>query len=72
LTTISSYIFLEGLQFIVVVAGSLTTLICSIIIGYLQLSTNKLSRPQAVFIRLLTPILILPWSIVVNELIAYI
>jgi ABC-type lipoprotein export system ATPase subunit len=72
LTTISSYIFLEQLQLIVVVAGSLTTLICSLIIGFLQLSTNKLSRPQAVFIRLLTPILILPWSIVVNELIAYI
>ena len=72
LTTICSYIFLEQLQLIVVVAGSLTTLICSLIIGFLQLSTNKLSRPQAVFIRLLTPILILPWSIVVNELIAYI
>ena len=72
LTTISSYIFLEELQLIVVVAGSLTTLICSLLIGFLQLSTNKLSRPQAVFIRLLTPILILPWSIVVNELIAYI
>ncbi|MCS5533704.1 MAG: ATP-binding cassette domain-containing protein [Candidatus Poseidoniaceae archaeon] len=72
LTTISSYIFLENLQIIVVIAGSLSTLLCSLIIGFLQLSTNKLSRPQAVFIRLLTPILILPWSIIVNELTAYI
>ena len=72
LTTMSSYIFLENLQIIVVIAGSLSTLFCSLIIGFLQLSTNKLSRPQAVFIRLLTPVLILPWSIVVNELTAYI
>ena len=72
LTIISSYIFLEHLEAIVVVAGSLSTLFCSLIIGFLQLATNKLSRPQAVFIRLLTPILILPWSIVVNELTAYI
>lgn len=72
LTTMSSYIFLENLEIIVVIAGSLSTLFCSLIIGFLQLSTNKLSRPQAVFIRLLTPILILPWSIVVNELTAYI
>jgi energy-coupling factor transporter ATP-binding protein EcfA2 len=72
LTIISSYIFLENIEAIVVIVGSLSTLFCSLIIGFLQLTTNKLSRPQAVFIRLLTPILILPWSIVVTELTTYI
>ena len=71
-TIISSYIFLENIEAIVVIVGSLSTLFCSLIIGFLQLTTNKLSRPQAVFIRLLTPILILPWSIVVTELTTYI
>lgn len=72
LTSIGSYIFLANLQPIVILAGSLSTLLCSYSIGFLQLTTTKLSRPQAVFIRLLTPVLILPWSILVNELTNYI
>jgi len=40
------------------------------IVGLLNHATLRLSRPNAVMIRLLTPILILPWALVVDTLAA--
>ena len=37
-------------------------------IGWAQRSTNRLARPQAVFIGLLTPVLILPYALIIDWL----
>ena len=37
-------------------------------VGWMQRSTQRLARPHAVFIGLLTPVLILPYSILIGLL----
>ena len=51
-----------------IVAGAVLGAITESIVGLLSNATLRLSRPNAVMIRLLTPILILPWALVVDTL----
>jgi len=37
-------------------------------VGWMQRSTQRLARPQAVFVGLLTPVLILPYSLLLSVL----
>ena len=46
-------------------------LLCFVVwhgVGWMQRSTQRLARPQAVFVGLLTPVLILPYSLLVSLL----
>ena len=52
----------------IIVAGALLGVITEGIVGWISYSTLNLSRPNSVMIRLLTPILILPWALVVDTL----
>ena len=51
-----------------VIAGAILGTITESIVGLLSHATLGLSRPNAVIIRLLTPILLLPWALVVDAL----
>ena len=66
ITAIAMQIFLQSVDLRIIVVGGLITLLTSIAVRFLQMSTIRLARSNAVFIRLLTPILILPWGIVVD------
>ena len=66
LTTISSQIFIQSVDYRIIFIGGLISLITTACVRFLQLSTIRLTRSNAVFIRLLTPILILPWGIIVD------
>ena len=59
-------IFLENLEWRLVLIGGFIALLTTAFVSFLQLSTIRLARSNAVFIRLLTPILILPWALVVD------
>lgn len=66
LTTISSQIFIQSVDYRIIIIGGLISLTTTACVRFLQLSTIRLARSNAVFIRLLTPILILPWGIIVD------
>ncbi|MBT4920951.1 MAG: hypothetical protein HON10_06120, partial [Euryarchaeota archaeon] len=66
LTTISSQIFIQSVDYRIIIIGGLISLFTTACVRFLQLSTIRLTRSNAVFIRLLTPILILPWGIIVD------
>lgn len=51
-----------------IIAGGFLGAITEAIVGSLSHATLRLSRPNAVMIRLLTPILLLPWALVVDNL----
>jgi len=52
----------------IIVAGGILGVFTAGCVGLLSHATLSLSRPNAVMIRLLTPLLILPWSLVVDRL----
>ena len=66
LTMLSSQIFLQDLDYRILIIGSLITVGTTQCVRFLQLSTIRLARSNAVFVRLLTPILILPWGYIVD------
>jgi hypothetical protein len=66
LTGISSQIFIQSVDYRIIAIGGLIALATTACVRFLQLSTIRLARSNAVFIRLLTPILILPWSLMVD------
>ena len=66
LTLFSMQIFLENLEWSIVLIGGIIALFTTTFVSFLQLSTIRLARSNAVFIRLLTPILILPWALIVD------
>ena len=51
-----------------ILAGGIFGIFTEAIVGLLSHATLRLSRPNAVMIRLLTPILLLPWALVVDTL----
>jgi putative ABC transport system ATP-binding protein len=51
-----------------ILAGAVLGAVTEAIVGLLSHATLRLSRPNAVMVRLLTPILILPWALVVDTL----
>lgn len=66
LTGLGSILFLDAFNWKISVIGAgvlWATLLC---VRFIELSTLRLARPNAVFIRLLLPILILPWALVVE------
>ena len=58
----------EALNATTVVAGTLLCFSVWHAVGWMQRSTQRLARPQAVFIGLLTPVLVLPFSLLVSLL----
>ena len=58
----------EALNMSTVGAGTLLCFSVWHAIGWMQRSTQRLARPQAVFVGLLTPVLILPFSLLVSLL----
>ena len=66
LTGISSQIFIQSVDYRIIIIGGLIALATTACVRFLHLSTIRLARSNAVFIRLLTPILILPWGLVVD------
>lgn len=67
LTVLASTITTE-IDWQLILAGAVLGAITESIVGLLSNATLRLSRPNAVMIRLLTPILILPWALVVDTL----
>ncbi len=67
LTVLASMITTE-IDWQLIVAGAVLGAVTESIVGLLSNATLRLSRPNAVMIRLLTPILILPWALVVDTL----
>ena len=53
-TTIAMQIFIQSVDFEIVIAGGLITLSTSFTVRFLQMSTIRLARSNAVFVRLLT------------------
>ena len=60
----------SGLNTELIIAGAILGAATEAIVGLLSSATLRLARPNAVMIRLLTPILILPWALVVDTLTA--
>ena len=56
------------IDFTLIIVGGFLGVITEAIVGLLSHATLRLSRPNAVMIRLLTPILLLPWALVVDNL----
>ena len=69
LTLLASTITSE-LNLQLIVAGAVLGATTEAVVGLLSNATLRLARPNAVMIRLLTPILILPWALVVDTLTA--
>ena len=66
LAALGGVLFLDGINWELSVIGAAilwTTMSC---VRFIELSTLRLARPNAVFIKLLVPILILPWALVVE------
>ena len=69
LTLLASTITSE-LSWELILAGAILGAATEAVVGLLSNATLRLARPNAVMIRLLTPILILPWALVVDTLTA--
>ena len=69
LTVLASTITSE-LNWELILAGAILGAATEAVVGLLSNATLRLARPNAVMIRLLTPILILPWALVVDTLTA--
>ena len=69
LTLLASTITSE-LNWELILAGAILGAVTEAVVGLLSNATLRLARPNAVMIRLLTPILILPWALVVDTLTA--
>ena len=67
ITTLASSVTGE-IDYKLILAGGILGVITEAIVGLLSHATLRLSRPNAVMIRLLTPILLLPWALVVDNL----
>jgi len=65
-TALSSVLFLGGLDLCLIAAGAVIGELTMASVRALYNSTHRLSRPNAVFIRLLLPAFILPWALIVS------
>lgn len=68
ITLLSSLAFTDGLAVGTVVIGALLTGFVAHLLRLAQQSTERLARPQAVFVGLLTPVLILPYALLLDLL----
>ena len=60
----------SDLNWELIIAGAILGATTEAVVGLLSNATLRLARPNAVMIRLLTPILILPWALLVDTLTA--
>ena len=68
ITLLSNLAFTDGLAVETVVIGALLTGFVAHLLRLAQQSTERLARPQAVFVGLLTPVLILPYALLLDLL----
>tara|TARA_B100000424_G_scaffold271040_1_gene272220 strand:- start:760 stop:1935 length:1176 start_codon:yes stop_codon:yes gene_type:complete len=68
LLTLLSSITTDYTDMTVILVGGILGIFTEITMAIMTQATLRLSRPNAVIIKLLTPILILPWAIVVDNL----
>ena len=66
LTAIGCVLFLDSFNWKLSLVGAGVLWVNLLCVRFIELSTLRLARPNAVFIRLLLPILILPWALVVE------
>ena len=66
--TILASVIAGEIDWQLVAAGSAFGTLTAFIVGMVSHSTLRLSRPNAVMVRLLTPIVILPWALLVETL----
>ncbi len=66
LTVIGCVLFLDTINWKLSLVGAGVLWVTLLCVRFIELSTLRLARPNAVFIRLLLPILILPWALVVE------
>ncbi|MDP6235566.1 MAG: hypothetical protein QF364_06975, partial [Candidatus Poseidoniaceae archaeon] len=57
---------LDGIDWRITALGTLMHWVTMNCVRFIELSTLRLVRPNAVFLRLLLPILILPWALVTD------
>jgi len=65
-TAIGCIVFLDGIDWRITALGTLMHWVTMSCVRFIELSTLRLVRPNAVFLRLLLPILILPWALVTD------
>ncbi|MAE79268.1 MAG: hypothetical protein CL967_05835 [Euryarchaeota archaeon] len=65
-TAIGCIVFLDGVDWRITALGTLMHWVTMNCVRFIELSTLRLVRPNAVFLRLLLPILILPWALVTD------
>lgn len=58
----------DGREMHIVLAGAVLCFLVWHSVGWMQRSTQRLARPHAVFVGLLTPVLILPYSVLISVL----
>ena len=63
-TALGTVLFLDGFDWKVTLIGAAVMWLTMSAVRLIELSTLRLSRPNAVFLRLLLPILILPWALI--------
>ena len=65
-TSVCCFIFLEKIRFDIVLIGCFILWFSLAYVRFFELSTVRLARPNSVFVRLLIPVLILPWGLIVG------
>ncbi|MBT3440596.1 MAG: ATP-binding cassette domain-containing protein [Euryarchaeota archaeon] len=63
-TAIGTVVFLEAFDWKVTLIGAFVLWFTMASVRFIEINTLRLARPNAVFLRLLLPILILPWALV--------
>lgn len=63
-TAIGTVVFLEAFDWKVTLIGAFVLWFTMACVRFIEINTLRLARPNAVFLRLLLPILILPWALV--------
>ena len=65
-TSLGCILFLDAFDWKLSLLGAGMVWVTLFCVRFIELSTLRLARPNAVFIRLLLPILILPWALIVD------
>ena len=66
LTALAQLGFDADLSWQLVLIGGLVTIITMAVVRWMDLATSRLARPKAAYTRILTPILILPFALIVQ------
>ena len=66
LTALTQLGFDSELSWLLTLIGGLLTAATLVVLRAMELATSRLARPRAAFVRILTPILILPFALLVQ------